>query len=315
MTHLGVTYYDSGRYEDAAKLLEECLSKHIRTYGGGNPRLWRSTKSLCDAYLRIGRFDAAADLLEKLVPDSRMSFGDGARRTLVSEASLAEAFWGQGRSEEAAELLDKLFHKCKRILVGPVYGLDELGSLSTICETFRLLNKVHEAAELLENMMKRTTALVGSQNAEAMVAAERLCRACDALEKLDLAIELRETSLPAIKKVFGETSHITLRVTQALLKNYQATNRLKEASALESELERIKVFRQDFARPEPPEPEEPKTVDEIFERLKQKYPLQNPPAKTRIIAEKKAPQLNLFQVSRKILSAPSKWVQSLTKRR
>ena len=312
MAKLGWTYYMSGRYEDAAKLLEECLSKHIRTYGEGNPRVWRATQSLCDAYLEIGRFDAAADLLDKLVPDSRISFGDGARRTLVSEASLAEAFWGQGQSEEAAELLDKLFQKCKRLLVGPVYGLDELGSLWDICGTFRRLNKVHEAAELLENMMKRTIALVGSEHAKTIKVVERLCKAYDALEKLDLAIELRETSLPAIKKVFGETSDETLRVTQALLKNYQATNRLREASALESELETIKVFRQDVARPER---KEPKTVNEIFERLKQKYPLQNPPAETRIVVEKKAPQLNLFQASRKILSAPSKWVPSLTKRR
>jgi len=74
-----------------------------------------------------------------------------------------------------------------------------------------------------------------------------------------------------------------------------------QLSQVESELERIKVFRQDFARPKR---KEPKTVNEIFERLKKKYPLQNPPAETRIVAEKKAPPLNLFQASRKIFLRP-----------
>jgi len=234
--------------------------------------VWQTTQTLSDVYLEMERFDEAVDLLTN---DSRMSCEDVWSKILnVNEASLAVAFWNQGKSGEAAELLNKLFPKCMRFLLQEEQGIGELKHVLFICDRFRGLGRWHEAAELLQGIMK-TIAAVGNEDAFTAEVVERLCAAYDALDKLDLAIELREASLLTIKKVFGETSHQTEHVTRALLRNYQVTNRLSEAAALESELARIKDLPT-------PELHEPNSVTEIFERLTKKYPLQKPPATTHI---------------------------------
>ena len=269
MRDLGCTYHALGRFADAAPLLEEYITREETVFGQGNSRSFTTAITLSSTYVSMGRLDDAVDLLTRSVVSYKVAFGEFALETLVTEASLAGTYALIGKPAEATRLLERIFSNCKQLSLGE-YNREGLKQLREVCEIYRLHEKWNEAAELLENIRTRAIVMLGEQHEISLDITGKLSSVYDALGKLDLAIELRTTSLLTMKKIFGGRDPRTIDVTKLLINNYRNSNRLCEAAELDSTLEDV----ENGAMPEFQENVNVMmTADEIFEQLTRKYPL------------------------------------------
>ena len=95
MANLAVTYWNQGRWDEAAGLQEKVLEARSRLLGKEHPDTLRAMANLAGTYRNQGRWDEAAGLEEKVLeatirllgkehPDTLS--GDGKSRVHISES-------------------------------------------------------------------------------------------------------------------------------------------------------------------------------------------------------------------------------------
>jgi tetratricopeptide repeat protein/NTP-dependent ternary conflict system VMAP-like protein/NB-ARC domain-containing protein len=102
---LGVDLRLEGNLDEALRVEEENVARHLRVRGEDDESTLRAQNNLAVSLRHLGRFAESAQLDEEILRRQRKELGGGDPRTLLSMANLARDYFGLGRYSHALELL------------------------------------------------------------------------------------------------------------------------------------------------------------------------------------------------------------------
>lgn len=194
---LAMVYEANGRYEDAAKLCEQCLENHRRLFGEDHALTARVVSGLSIINYRLGRLQEAENLCRQSLKYYLRTLGPSHHMTLRGMNNLVQSFIHQGRLHNAQELCRQL-----TIILERLYGPDNehtlhayVGLASVYYQRWRL----KEAADLGMKMVKGYQKLLGLEHPDTVTHMVFLAavwkdqhRDADAMELMAECYRLRE---------------------------------------------------------------------------------------------------------------------------
>jgi len=219
----------SGRYEEAAVLLEEAVAGMNAALGRDHPDTRIATSLLAAVYLDLARLDEAESLLVDLIPRMRHDMGEGC----IAVYNLACVYAARGQRDKALANLRRALD-CGFIisprgdpnwsellddpeLIALAQELDtrqDLGTISRVCQSFIDHGRYEEAAKMVRSVLEtaRLDEIEASQWKQSLALAYlglgRYAEA-EALIRQRLAVLMRH------EPEFGEVYHARYYLLQA----------------------------------------------------------------------------------------------------
>ncbi|BCS23768.1 uncharacterized protein APUU_40212S [Aspergillus puulaauensis] len=227
---VGRCFVEEGRYDDAERLLLECVASRRELLDANDPKLLSSITDLGRVYWGQGRYKEAADASIQVLHSQQVVLGDDHPDTLLSKHVLAAGMLFQGRLEEAETINRQVFQQRKSIL-----GDEDpatLRTMSALGAVLRYRGRLQEAEELLGQAVELGRVILGPEHPHTLDSMMSLALNLSELGRLSEAEELLLKVYEVQKTILGENHPSTLITMGNLACIYHEMNRLEESEEL-----------------------------------------------------------------------------------
>jgi len=273
---LGATYLYLGKYEDAARILEEALESHKAWYGQGgkgfdvSPYLmgnlarvytaqgrykeaerlfakteWRAvgfSYGLASLYREQGRYSDAETLFNKALETLRQDRGDEHFWTVWCMGLFVQLYLDQERYEEAETLLDEALPIARRRMrPGHPVTLD-LVNARAVLHTKQ--GEYEDAESLFKEALKGRRRELGDDHPETLETKNDLAILYKEQSDYDEAEPLLLEAIEGRRLKLGDTHPHTQESIKILIALYDAWNKPEQAKEWRSKLEQIEDFEE-----------------------------------------------------------------------
>jgi tetratricopeptide (TPR) repeat protein len=150
---------DLGQFGKLRPLVEDTLTRQIKTFGYDDPDTLRSAADLAVVYSVLGNSRRAEEIERDVLERRRRVLGEDHPNALRAAGNLAGSLRALGRYEEALALERDVLERSRRVL-GEDHP-DTLGVTGNLAATLRSLGQYEEALALGRDVLERSRRVLG----------------------------------------------------------------------------------------------------------------------------------------------------------
>ncbi|KAJ7721639.1 P-loop containing nucleoside triphosphate hydrolase protein [Mycena metata] len=212
------TFWEGGRYKQAAKLQEEVLEKRKQLLGDSHPDTLLSMGNLASLYSALGEHQKAKELKVIVLEKRKQVMGENHPHTLHTMGNLAISYSDLGEHQRAKELEVIVLEKQKQLLgENHPHTLHTMRSLAVSCSG---LGEYQKAQELQAIVLEKQKQVLGENHPDTLLSMGNLAISYSDLGEHQRAKELEVIVLEKRKQFLGENHPDTLHTMGNLAISY-----------------------------------------------------------------------------------------------
>tara|TARA_B100000963_G_scaffold102030_1_gene88275 strand:+ start:1650 stop:5513 length:3864 start_codon:yes stop_codon:yes gene_type:complete len=212
---LGLCLINQDKYEDAKKVLTECLELRERLHGKDHSYVFTAINNLSIVYQELKEYKEAEFLIRRALEGRKKINGLDDPQTYTCMLNLALISEKQDKSNEAEELYSKVLEGRKKILgtSHPSY----LHCLKLYAYFMFEIGKNEEGLPYLKELVELREKYLGINHPDTITSLENLAFIFYDLGKFDESEQMYRKLLNIIKKVYGKQNEKTLEILIELI--------------------------------------------------------------------------------------------------
>ncbi|KAJ7736119.1 hypothetical protein B0H16DRAFT_1764389 [Mycena metata] len=224
------TFWERGRYKQAAKLQEEVLEKQKQLLGGSHPDTLFGMGNLASLYSALGEHQKAKEFEVIVMEKRKQVLGEHHPDTLHTMGNLATSYSELGEHQKAKAIKILVLERQKQDL-GENHP-DTLYTMGNLAISYSDLGEHQKAKELEVIVMEKQKQVLGENHPDTLHTMGNLATSYSDLGEHQRAKELKVIVVEKWKQLLGENHPDTLRTMGSLAVSYSGLGDHQNAKAL-----------------------------------------------------------------------------------
>ncbi|KAJ7753215.1 hypothetical protein B0H16DRAFT_1690854 [Mycena metata] len=225
-----MTFWEGGRYDQAAKLQEEVLEDQKQLLGDSHPDTLFSMGNLAISYSGLGEHQRAKELQVVVLEKQKQLLGGDHPDTLRTMSNLGNIYLNLGEYEKAKELTGVVLEKQKQVL-GENHP-ESLRIMGNLVSSYLNLREYEKANKLMGVLLEKHKQVLGENHPHTLHAMSNLGNLYLDLGEYEKAKELIGVVLEKRKQVLGVNHPDTLYSMSRLASSYSNLREYEKAKEL-----------------------------------------------------------------------------------
>jgi len=201
MCNLMTTYYDLGRFSDAAQLGEETVSFMQRVHPEDHPHIWTSMSNLAAAYTKLDRHKDALQLKEKVLEWRRRMLPAEDPDIASSMSNLAFSYHSLGRHDKALQLAKDAIALQRQVL--SENHPDLAGTMGNLASIYYSLARYDDALQLEHQVFTIRKEILPADHPDIALSMNNLMTNLSELGRLEEAAQMGEGAVAMRKRLLS----------------------------------------------------------------------------------------------------------------